>query len=229
MTLVLSEVMLAHTRQLRDEAPLIWLYELQVVRASPVKRFRLTNFDRIIPYGTDSAGEPVLYYPAPIAHGDLRVSKQGDIPQFQMQVGTATLEMMQWLEDYDGLIGGDAVVRLVSSADLLNPNANLSFYGQVTGCSVDPERTALTIGPQNLVGVKAPPQRFSKFHCRHRYGSAACGADLTNEDFFALFPTCPRIHEACVERGDAEESLGLPRLHPKRWGGFSNISRFTRR
>lgn len=223
----LGTIMLAHTRQLRDEFPMIWLYEIGVL-SSPAKRFRLTNFDRKVNFGTDSLGDPVVYSPFPIAHGDLRVTRQADLPQFQIQVGTASLEMIQYFEDFNGLIGGPATIRLVSSADLLNPNSQLAFYGQVTECQVRTDRTALSIGPLDLQNVTSPAQRFKKFHCRHRFGGPACGADLTDAGFVAEHPTCDHTHENCEEIGATEAALGLPVLHPLRWGGFLGISRVSR-
>lgn len=217
----------AHARQLRDEFPWIWLYEIEIP-TTPKTRYRLTNYTSPVNFGTNSTGRTLTYAPFPIVHSELRQTLDGELPSFQLQVGHASLELAQILEDHRGLKGSEVVVRIVNSSDLSTGVPAFEVVAEVTGCKVTHERVALSIGSKSLVDAVIPPTRYSRTHCGHAYGDAGCGYDLGNPTLLAAFPTCNRQRDGangCEAHGDAEVDAGLPRLHPENFGADPSIPR----
>ena len=58
MTAPLTDVATARSRQLADQYPWIWLYEVEVPTTPPT-RYRLTNYDRTIYFGASTQGVPL--------------------------------------------------------------------------------------------------------------------------------------------------------------------------
>jgi phage-related protein len=213
-----------HLRQLRDEKPWIWLYEIEVPTEPPT-RYRLTNYTQEVSFGTNSAGEPIIYKPCPIGHSDITQTLEGDLPQFQLQVGHAGREMAATLEAYIGLVDSPVRVYVVNSEDLASAAAAQTFEAEVTGCRVTNDKVTLAIGSKNLSEAIVPPLRFQRHHCGHEYGGTACAFDLSNGTLAAGFPTCPKSYEACTDRGIAEVGQGYAKKHPQRFGGWRSIPR----
>lgn len=220
----LPDTFLDHARQLRDEAPWVWLFELEVP-TDPPTRYRLTNSQTAIQFGTDSDGAAITYSPFPIVHGGVSEDGEGNLPSLKVQIGGASLEMSATLDTYGGLEGQPVVVRLVSTADLADVTSQIRFDGVVTECVVTAERVELTIGSYDVTRLQVPGRRYMRNHCRYRYGGPECGYDLTNATLLAAFPRCAKTLAACRLHGDAEDDAGLPILHPERFGGFPGIPR----
>ena len=219
-----TDVSSAHMRQLRDEFPWVWLYEIEAP-TDPLTRFRLTNYTEPIQFGTNTAGDPLVYSPLPIVHTEIDQTAEGDLPQFQIQVGHGSLELALLLEQTIGLSGQPVVVRVVNLQDLSSGTGGFEMRGETGGCKVSKDRVSLQISSLNLTEAIIPPKRFSRTHCNHAYGGPGCGYDLTNPTLQAAFPSCAYTYDACTEHGDAEVAAGLPRLHPFNWGAFRNIPR----
>ena len=228
MTQELTTVMTARARQLRDEAPWIWLYEFQV-DTTPPQRIRVTNYGESVTFGTSSTGEPIVYDSAPLVHGDISETLGGDQPRFQVQVGNAGLELAQLLDQHAGFAGQRATVRLVNSLALGDTASQLRFDGIVLGVKVRADRIAVDIGLGNLDGQKSAREVYSRFHCRWVYGDGRCGARLDNATLAAAFPKCSRTLGFCEKIGAKEAEIGLPVIHPFRFGGAPSIARVSQR
>jgi phage-related protein len=226
MTKQLSDLMSAHSRQLAEEKPWVWLYEFGVPDGT---RYRLTNYSRTIAFGTDSAGAAIEFSPYSIVHGDIEESAEGDLPRMQVQVGNSTLEMMPLLDEWNGLEGQAVIVRLVNVDELENPAAQMRFDGEVSGVKFRQDRIAFEVSAQNLQRARFPTRRFVRAHCNYQYGGAKCGYDLSNAALLAAFPRCLKTEEACEDHGDAEVAAGLARQHPERWGGWISLPRTAKR
>lgn len=222
----MTDLSTAHARQLRDEDPWCWLYEFEVP-TDPPTRYRLTNYTEPITFMASSAGVPLVFSPFPIAHSDIRETLEGDLTQFQIQVGSSAA-LAAILDQYDGLHGQPVRVFLVNREDLANASSASEFVAQVAGCRIASDRVTLAIGALGLQDAVVPPLRFQRHHCVHEYGGMACGYDLTNSSLLAAFPACARTFEACVEHGDAEVAAGLTRKHAQRFGGWRSMPRGSR-
>jgi lambda family phage minor tail protein L len=221
------------SRQLEDEIPWIWLYEFEVP-TNPKTRYRLTNYDRSVVFGTSDAGVALTYMPFPIIHGELQESGDGDLPQIQVTVGYASLEMKAVLDEYDGLVGSPVVIRLVNLEALDDIGNQLRFDGNVVACKIPAgaDRIAFTVASRNLIQQKIPGRRYIRNHCRFAYGGPECGYDLSNPTLLAAHATCSKTIEGasgCEAHGDAEVAASLDRKHPKRFGGWPSIPRRAQR
>lgn len=226
----LSDLARARSRQLADEYPWIWLYDVSVP-TDPPTRFRLTNFDQPLEHGLGSDDEPLVYSPCPITHGDIAESGEGDLPKLQLQVANDSQFLRSVLEEHDGLIGQRIVVRLVHILEIGDTAAAQRWDGEIVGVKVTHERVAWEVSALSIQQAAFPTQRYMRSHCRFRYGGPRCGYDLTNATLAAAHPDCSKSLQACTDRGDTEEAvLGIAgRKHPQRFGGWPGIPRFSQR
>lgn len=228
MTTPLSNLTTERSRQLAEQYPWVWLYEVEVP-TSPPTRYRLTNYDREIAFGASSAGAALIYTPFPLVQSPVTKTVDGDLPQIQLQVGNESLYLRSILESHDGLIGQAVVIKLVHLLELDNPENALRFDGQIVACKAGVDRVTWNISALSLTQAVLPGQRYIRGHCRFRYGDERCGYDLTNPSLSVPFPTCPKTLAACEERGDLEFSVLGYTKHPARFGGWPGIPRQGRR
>jgi len=219
MTRTLSQIMEQHRSELESQWPWIWLYEIEVP-TDPPTRYRLTNFLTKVPFGKNTSGATLEYYPFPIAHSSITADSGGDLTGIEINVGNVSREISQALATYDGLVGQPVVIRLVNSQDLVNAQAQLRDDSVVKGVRVTNEVVTFTLSPYNLYERMFPPFRIVAQHCRRLYGGPKCGYDLTTP---GALTSCGKTLSACEAHGDAEVTAGLDRLHPKRFGAYPGV------
>jgi lambda family phage minor tail protein L len=213
--------------QLENSAPFIWLVSVKIP-SDPPTRFRATNYHAQVERGTSTAGDPLVYYPFPIAFGDHRQSQSGDLPTSTINVANVSLELMTTLHTYKGLVGQEIVVRWVRADALEDPGAEYKFVGQITSCVVDDRVASFTFGTRNLQQAPFPRNRWVANHCQWRFGTAECGYKIVTGGTNTVgggFTFCPRTLTACEERGDDETARSLTSQHPLRFGGYPGIQR----
>lgn len=224
--------------QLEQNNPFIWLIEIRVPTEPTPTRFRLTNYNEAVSRGTSPGGNPLVYSPFPVAHGDFKDNGRGDLPSTTINVANVTLEMIEELEAYDGLRGEEVVIRLVNIQSLLDPNAERSYRAKIIHTSVDQNVISLTTGNSNLQKALFPRNRCLAHHCRWvkvqgGFGGSLCGyvipAGATNVVGFG-FDHCAGTMDDCRERGEDELArLGAQAVkHPGRFGGFPGTRRGSR-
>jgi len=228
MTQPLTDLTLARSRQLSDEYPWVWLYDIEVPTTPPT-RYRLTNYDRNFSFDATSSGVPLVYEPFPIVQGPVTQASDGDLPQIQLQVANESQIMRTILEDHDGLVGQPIVIRLVHILQQGDPSAALRFDGQIVACKATYDRVAWNVSALNLTQSSLPGRRYIRDHCRWRYGDANCGYDLNNSTLSTAQPSCRKTLADCEAHGDSEVAAGLSRQHPARFGGWPGIPRQGRR
>lgn len=229
MTRELTTILTARSRQLREQYPWIWLFEFEVPTTPPT-RIRVTNAGESVVFGTSSTGVPIVYDSAPVVLGDINETLAGDQPRIQVQVGNAGLDLSALLEQHVGLAGQRATVRLVNSLALGDTASQLRFDGIVLdGVQVDAQRVTADIGLGNLDGQKSAREVYSRFHCRFVYGDGRCGARTDSAALLAIVHKCNRTLDDCERVGAAEATVGLPVMHPFRFGGSPGIARVSQR
>jgi len=214
-----------HLNQLEAEAPWIWLYELQTTD-DPPKRYRMTNFTESVEFGMNLSGEPLTYSPTPIIHSDVEEGSDGSLPTITITVGHAGPIVASTVDAANGFVGQPIRIMLVSSLDLSASKAVIRQDGEVVAASITPRGIAFRISAFNLYQLQFPPYIFARRRCRWIFGSAECG--YNTDAVGAGFSVCEKTLDACRARGDDEVSLGLPRQHPARFGGWPGIPRAGR-
>jgi len=220
-----STVMEAALQQLASSDPFIWLIEVRVP-SDPPQRLRLTNYSTPISRGTDTGGHPLIWYPFPIAHGDMSEQVRGSLSDLTINVCNVTREIMDELELYQGLVDQPVVIRLVHSQGLNDPAAESRFDGNVVQTNVRDSVASFKIAATNVTKTLFPKNRLLAFDCGWVYGSSQCGyaipAVCTNV-VGGGFDFCGRTLDDCVERGEDEEARGLASRHPDRFGACPGI------
>lgn len=225
--LSLTQVLEQHRGQLRDEQPWVWLYEVELP-TSPKTRVRVTNSVTPVQFGTTSAGVAVTFTPYPVAHDGFRETAAGDIPTLNVTVGNPTRELGALIEQYDGLVGAPAVIRLVSLADVGNVLSQIEERSEVRRARVAGDVCSFALSAFSLYRRKFPPWRFTAFSCRWLFGGVECGYVIPPAPGGSVgtgFATCGKTLGACDERGDDEVARGLARGHPERFGARPGLAR----
>lgn len=228
-----SSIFAAHQRQLHDEHPFIWLYEFEIPE-DPPRRMRLTNYTQQRPFGENSNGDPVIYYPAAIAHGGIVMSDAGDLPRFNVQVSNLshggplrTDRVSDLVNEHEGLCGMPVVVRVISLADIFNASAQIRFDAEVVKPLISFDRVTFELAPTTLIAASLPAYRYTAGSCRvKRFGAPLCGYEIPTTPTNAIgggYDFCPRTHNGCEDRGEDEAARGVDVMHPLRFGGFRGI------
>ena len=225
----LSAITAIHKNQLDSEYPFIWLYELQTSEDPPT-RYRLTNFNQQVQFGEDSGGTPLIYYPAPIAHGGISQTSEGDLPSIEISLTTGgAFWLTAAVDAADGFIHNPAKIMVVSALELDSPDAAIVEDVVVTNVSMDNQTITLSVSAFNVFKARFPPFQISKRRCRWLFGSSECGYNINAVG--AGFTSCGYTVNDCIVRGDDEEAnvnVGV-RTHPARYGGFPGTPRVPRR
>jgi phage-related protein len=219
---ILQEVERPHGR-----SPLIWLAEIEVSPATPSAHqqlFRFTTYHRDVEWPL-SAPLQTIWNPMQMEVGNLELSGEGDLPHLDLAFGNASRFAMRYLHAYDGLVGRPVTTWLLTEAGLSiaypNQESLKPWQWEVQGCVANATTITLTLGTANLFHAKSPPQRYVPARCRHiPFGGPACGYIVNAA---AAFTTCDKTFANCIARGNDEVARNLPRLHPRRFGGFPGI------
>lgn len=214
-----------HRSQLEAELPFIWLYELQT-KDDPPQRYRLTNFTDSVQFGQNSAGEPLIYTPAPIVHGTVEATSDGSLPTLDIQIANTGPMFASTIDAADGYVDCPVRILLVSSLELSNPDAAIIEEGVVQSVAIKRGGIVFKVSAFNLYQQQFPPFIYSRRRCRWMFGSAECGYNASHP--LASYVDCNQTVEDCDLRGADEEENGLTRLHPARFGGWPGIPRAGR-
>jgi phage-related protein len=212
-----------HKNQLESEDPFIWLFEFEVPTG---ERYRLTNYPEKVEFGEDESGDPLVYYPAPIAHSGIDQDGEGGLPTIKVSLATGgAYWLTSVIDENDGLINMRAKVIIVSSRALDDGNAAVIEEARIIGATMNHEVVTVELSAYNLFRARLPRFLYSRRRCRWIFGSLECGYNIN----LGSFNNCTYTLEACEERGDDEVANGLERQHPARFGGFPGIPRGSRR
>jgi len=221
----LGTVQTGEQTTLRAENPWIWLYEVEVP-TDPPTRFRLTNYTEDVEYGFDGASDPIIYSRFPVSAGDIVQGKDGDLPRIRVSVANATKEVGLVVDQYGGLVGQPAVVRVVNREAIDIPGSDIRWDAEVVRCSGGAEAITFELSAANLHDSEFPRWRYMSQHCIFAFGGVKCGYVIPSSPTNTVgggFDHCEKHIVACEERGDDEDSRGVTVRHPMRFGGFRGM------
>lgn len=221
MPIILPTSLQQEIEKPHGDVPLIWLAEIELARGDvgvPGLLFPITSYHEAV---TWPLGSPDVrtWYPFPFSFTPLEQNQEGDLPQIQLSVDNTTRVLMRYLHEGSGLEGNRVTLYLVSESGLAiaYPNHEAQKVTlRISGVTAA-EAISLRLEHPNYFARRSPQDRYIPGLCRHEYGGETCGYVLNG---FATYQTCPKTADACVLRGDDHVVRGLPRLHPRRFGGF---------
>ena len=215
-------VLAAAAKQMALAEPMVRLIEVDLPTPTP-SILRLANYDRDVTFGTSLAGVPLVYkrYAAPI--GEFRENRKGDLPQLQLNLCNVTLEHMQFIEPYNGLVGQRVRMLMVNAGATDDPTARTIFTGEVVSCDIDQGVAIFTLGMPSLNRDVCPARRVLRQCGVVVFGDDECGYVIPASPGNTVgtgFNFCGRWATDCKERGDDEVARGLPRKHTRRFNGY---------
>jgi len=227
---VRNTILEAATKQLAGEWPFFWLIAVRIP-SEPPTWFRATNFRVAVERGTDNAGHPIIFYPFPVAFGELLEDVQANLSDVTINVANCTREIGNLIDTYDGLADQPVILTLVHSQGISDPNAGREFRGEVLRCHVTDEVATFSVSATILARENFPKNRLNAKTCGRIFGDEGCGYVIPaspGETVGTGFSTCNRELENCEERGADEAARSLTVLHPLRFDACPGLQSGSR-
>ena len=129
-------------------------------------------------------------------------ARRSEVPTTSLSVSNINRVMQSYVEQYDGGVDADAIIRVVHAAhlDITTPAIRLDYT--VMHARADSKTVTFQLGATNLFRRQFPSGRFRKNTCRFKFKSTECG-------YVGAGTTCDKTLSAC--RGYA---------NTLRFGGF---------
>jgi len=190
-----------------------WLWEITADRATGGRTvFRITAQPTTVVY----AG--MTFYPVPMMQGAIAENAEGDLPQLALTIDNSSRFLAGYFSVGAGFMGQKALGWLVNLGDLTQAAL---FRFVVAGASLTETAVDLRLEMTNLSKFQLPQQRYSARVCRWLFGGPECGYVINAA---AAYTTCDRTLGQCNARGQDMANRNLPKLQPRRFGGFPGIS-----
>lgn len=226
MPIALPALMLQHSEAPHGRSPWVWLWELEIQRATktvPAVVFRFTTRTEETSW-PPGAPTPATYYPFPFEQSPIEQTNEADLPAIDLTIDNTARVLMPFLHAGDGCEGNAATLILTTEAALTSPtypnHEQMEWQFVVASAIAGNAAIQFRLEQPNLFQRRLPADRFVARRCRWRFGSDECGYPL---NAFAGVTTCDKTLTTCIEVGQDEAARRLPVLHPRRYGGFPGI------
>lgn len=208
----------------------LWLVQVQLQKAyrvdastvMPAVMLRAVNYHETIEWPLN-APDVTYWEPFNFELSSMRETSEGDLPTVQLTIDNSARTLMRMLHDGDGLEGNEVQIHLVPRGALAleyPDHEGRTWKMQIASASADDRVVTFKLERANFFTRSAPQDRFSARRCRWVFGGAECGYV---QNGFAGYTTCGKTFADCVARGADMQLRGLPKIHPKRFGGFPGI------
>jgi len=162
------------------------------------------------------------YRPFPVIHEAIAGDSAGNLPQLTLSLSNVSRELDYYIETGKGLSGNRVEMRVYNRAAAA-PSDLVAFTFEIAGVALSDTVVTARLQLPSFLRYQIPAELFVRGRCRWAYKGEQCAyrgpiADCDK----TLFGT-----NGCNVHGIDEESRGLPRLHPRRFGGFPGLLRFA--
>jgi len=206
----------------------IWLFEITSPTGGALLGPKGEEFvPRVTPhtvpviYGTLSSGEPKEWMPWPCRLEEWSQDSKGNVNEMRVVFANilATANQLLVLNDY--LRNHKVIVRVTHVTLLDQPQAHFTMRMTVVEATVSWEAVALTLSAFAFMDFSVPQQLVTPI-CPWKYRGKGCAFI---GDPASTLGDCAKSIEACRLRGAWELANGLPKLHPKNFGGFLGVAK----
>jgi len=143
--------------------------------------------------------------PAIFSLSGMTETKDAEIPAVTLEVRDLSHIIIPYLEESNGGIGAEVIIRIVNSKYLTNPSPELTETMEIIGCSIDFEnKISFSLGAENLLTRRCPTNRYLKNHCRFIF------KDTTTCQYDGIGTSCGRSLADCKELGNEIHFGGFP-------------------
>ncbi len=160
--------------QLATPTPWLILLEVNVPTAPPTTLYLVRNTEDIV-FNLQT------YIAFPFEIDTTKQVSKGEIPTVNLKVSNVSRTVQAYLEEYDGLIGQEINVRIVSkpgtSPEYLEA---VSWTYEVLGCQADVLWVTFSLGIPNPISKRFPLYRYIANHCNWTFNSPAVRAGGSN-------------------------------------------------
>ncbi len=115
-------------------------------------------------------------------------TSKGDIPSLTLRVSNVTRVLEAYLEELDGLIEKQIVLRLINAANLDDVAIELTY--DIIGTNYDENWVYFTLGAPSPLRKRFPRYKFIAKYCNWVPGGLECGKS-------AAIGVCRRTYEDC--------------------------------
>jgi lambda family phage minor tail protein L len=158
----------------------------------------------------DVTFEGRLYYAFPFFLEPTKLTSKGEIPTITLRVCNVTQIIHSYLEELDGAVGAEVMIRTVSSTCLDEDYADLEMMFSVLATQADAEWVSFTLGTASPLRRRFPPYRHIALHCNWDFKGVECA-------YAGAETECNRTLDRCDELGNTARFGGFPGLHRKGW------------
>jgi lambda family phage minor tail protein L len=212
----LDNSLITAKNKLNDTDTWIALFEVSV---SDTEVFRLTNNETAITWNSQQ------FSPFPIDFESFEETSSGDLPYLNVAVGNVDQMLTGYLENQNGLLDREVVIRIVHTGNLSSNIAAIESKLIIRATSVNDSTVTFKLSHHPFFEVNFPHQRYMRHRCRHQFKSAECGWDQTKSSTTST--TCDKTLDGpngCVFHGNLYDA-GETKVHPDRFGGFPGVPR----
>ena len=189
----LSAALLFEANRLDSGNPWLLLYDI-ILPSNRGTIYLVRNNENVIFNGNE-------YIAFPLELDMVNETNKGDIQSLVLKVSNVTRIVQSYLEELEGLIGGQVIVRIVNYANLSEDYSELERTYDVTNSSADSQYVTLTLGAPNPLGKRFPLHKYLSDHCNWEFTDVECayeGTDLT----------CRRVLEDCKNKNNSSRFGG---------------------
>lgn len=240
MPSALSSALLAEAVKVHSTNPWIWLFEVQVTATTA---FRITPYQGdVTTYEGTSAPYTARTWEA--YNGSpptIKRNVDGSLDSVELVVANVSAFISGYLDSND-VTGLNVRVLLVHSSNLGDSNNKTALAVdedfQITQVGpVTMESVTLQLGHWNLIRKQFPSVRYNRNRCRFAFKDGWCAFPSTGvlaktgisggfDMVLVSLTECDKglsTPNGCKGHGELEELNALPKLHPRRFGGFPGI------
>ncbi len=124
-----------------------------------------------VTFGGAASGN--VYSPAIFNLSGIVETKDGEAPSIPLSIFDLNRTLIPTIEQYDGGIGAEVIIRVVHSAYLDNTTPEYEESTEIIDVVIDDSaRVQFKLGAENLMDMRCPKQRYLKNNCRFIFKKA---------------------------------------------------------
>ncbi|MCE5334272.1 MAG: DUF1833 family protein [Desulfobacteraceae bacterium] len=180
-----------------------WIVLLDINLSDTTKLYFCSNNEDIIFSSRIYTAFPFFLEPT-------KQSSKGDIPTISLKLCNVTQLVQSYLEDLDGAVGSEIVVRVVNAGYLSEDYSESETRFTVLSSEADAEWITFTLGSASPLRRRFPQHRFISLHCNWEFKGLECAYSGSEEE-------CDRSFKRCEAIGNTERFGGFPGLNLNGW------------
>ena len=149
-----------------------------------------------------------LYQAFPFEIGEVSEDLDGSDPSVELRVSNVGRTLQFAVEESNGATGYAVTLRVVNSANMDSPEAELEEYFIIQKTSVAEDYITFTLGTEYSARTRRPLNRYMKNNCPFKYKGIRCG-------YNGNLATCYHTLQDCRAHNNSKRFGGYPGVDQK--------------